>query len=508
MKNILFITLDQWRGDCLAAAGNPVIQTPNLDRIAGEGTMFLRHYAGSVPCSPARACLYTGLYQMINRVCINGTPLDARHDNIAKAARRFGYDPTLFGYSDQSIDPRMVAADDPRLTTYEGVLPGLSVGVYLDGGERPWLDWLAARGHVIPDNPVDIHLPRRGPADPPTTDPPVYGADETQTAFLTDAVIDFIDRHDRPGWFAHVSYLRPHPPFIVPEPYNRMYDPATLPDLIGVPSAEAAQAQHPILQEVFKRSSKGQFVEGARGAIADWTDDDLRRIRATYYGMVSEVDAQIGRLIDHLQATGAWADTLIVVTGDHGEMLGDHRLLGKLGYFDQSYHVPLIVRDPARPDHRGGTVRRFTEAVDIMPTLLDAVGAPVPRHLSGRSLVPFLEGRTPDRWRKAAHYEWDFRQIAGADPTLADRFAIDQMNLCVLRGERFKYVHCAAMPPLLFDLKDDPGETINLAEDPDFTTIRLICAEEMLTWRATHLDRTLTRIELSADGPVTAETPI
>lgn len=107
--NVLLITCDQWRGDCLSAAGHPTVETPNADALAREGVMFARHFAGAAPCSPARACLYTGLYQMNNRVCRNGTPLDARHDNLALAARRLGYEPTLFGYTDVAPDPRLHA---------------------------------------------------------------------------------------------------------------------------------------------------------------------------------------------------------------------------------------------------------------------------------------------------------------------------------------------------------------------------------------------------------------
>src|SRR3954454_24138929 len=124
--NLLLITCDQWRGDCLSAVCHPVVQTPNTDGLAAEGLLFKRHYAGAPPSSPARACLYTGLYQMTNRVCRNGTPLDARHGNIATFARRLGYDPTLFGYTDTGPDPRSVAPNDPLLASYEGVLPGFT----------------------------------------------------------------------------------------------------------------------------------------------------------------------------------------------------------------------------------------------------------------------------------------------------------------------------------------------------------------------------------------------
>ena len=118
--NVLFITLDQFRADCLGAAGHPLVQTPALDELAGNGVRLANHYSQAAPCAPGRACLYTGTYQLNNRVVANGTPLDASIDNVAKAAMRAGYQPALFGYTDQSIDPRQATGpDDPRLSDYE-----------------------------------------------------------------------------------------------------------------------------------------------------------------------------------------------------------------------------------------------------------------------------------------------------------------------------------------------------------------------------------------------------
>src|SRR5215210_8093263 len=125
LRNVLLVTLDQFRGDCLSCAGHPVVRTPNLDALAAAGTRLARHYSQAAPCAPGRAALYTGMYQMNNRVVANGSPLDARFDNVALAARRAGYAPALFGYTDQAVDPREVTdEDDPRLQSYEGVLPG------------------------------------------------------------------------------------------------------------------------------------------------------------------------------------------------------------------------------------------------------------------------------------------------------------------------------------------------------------------------------------------------
>ena len=149
--NVLLITLDQFRGDCLSAAGHPVVRTPHLDALAAEGVRLANHFSQSSTCGPGRTSLYTGMYQMNHRVVANGTPLDARFDNVALAARRAGYEPALFGYTDQAVDPRTVGPDDPRLSTYEGVLPGFDLALDLTGQYRPWLDWLATLGYDTQD---------------------------------------------------------------------------------------------------------------------------------------------------------------------------------------------------------------------------------------------------------------------------------------------------------------------------------------------------------------------
>ncbi len=501
MRNVLLITADQWRGDCVGAAGHPVVRTPNIDALAAEGVLFRRHYAQAAPCSPARACLYTGLYQMTNRVCRNGTPLDRRHDTLALMARRAGYDPTLFGYTDIAMDPRLADGHDPWLSTYEGVLPGLSVRVRLPESAEPWLSWLRARGVATPPG-LDIHLPATGPADPPRGRPPAYSAEETETAFLTDEFLRWLSEQSRP-WFAHLSYLRPHPPFIVPEPYASMYSPDEGPDFVRAPDIEAEAGQHPFLAQALKTADKGDFVRGASGPVAEWDERACRQIRATYWGMISEVDAQVGRVVAGLKAAGAWDDTVVAFTSDHGEMMGDRHLFGKLGWFEQSYHVPLVIRDPGRAA-RGTAVERFTEAVDIVPTILDAVGAEVPGHLDGRTLISFLDGDEPVNWREEAHWEFDFREVASGAAERIYGAPLDALNLAVIRGERYKYVHFAALRPLLFDLQADPGELVNLADDPAYTRVRIEMAEKLLAWRARHLDRMLTGIELSANGPVSA----
>lgn len=221
--------------------------------------------------------------------------------------------------------------------------------------------------------------------------------------------------------------------------------------------------------------------------------------------MQTEVDGQLGRLFAWLDETGAADSTIVVLTSDHGEQLGDHYLLEKLGFFDQSYHVPLIVRDPrpARDRGRGTVARCFTEHVDVVPTVLSLLGADVPMQCDGRSLVPFLDGDDPSDWRDEVHWEYDFREPA--DRSLERMFdvTIEECSLAVLRDAHGKYVHFTgypAFPPVFFDLDADPGELCNRAGDAAVAPTVLDYAQRLLAWRGRHLDRTLAHLKLTPSG--------
>ena len=502
--NVLLITCDQWRGDCLSAVGHPTVKTPNADALAREGVLFRRHYAGTAPCSPARACLYTGLYQMNNRVCRNGTPLDARHDTIALAARRAGYDPTLFGYTDVAPDPRLHAPGDPVLRSYEGVLPGFTVRQFLPEHQKPWLSWLAARGIDARAGFPDIHRPIGKPSQEVTNAPPVYSKDETPAAFLAGEFTRWLgEQEPDSSWFAHISFLSPHPPFIVPEPYNMMYDPADGPAFRRTESSGAEAAVHPYVAWELSKQQRANFLPGMAGRVSEWDEASFRKIRAIYYGMISEMDAQLGRLWKALKATGAWEDTVIVLTSDHAEMMGDHYMLGKGGFFDGSFHIPLIIRDPRLKQSAGTEVAHFSEAVDIMPTLVELLGGQAPAHLDGKSLQPFLSGNPPSTWRDAAHWEYDFRSVVEGRTEAHFGLKSQQCNLAVIRTEKYKYVHFGGgLPPLLYQLDNDPAEIRNIAGEASHQAVRLEFAERLLSWRAEHLDQSLALVELTENGVV------
>ena len=499
--NILLITADQWRGDCLGFAGHPAIRTPSIDALAKEGVAFMRHYAGAAPCAPARASIYTGLYQMNHRVARNGTPLDDRFDNIARLARRAGYDPTLFGYTDTTPDPRALSPNDRQLASYEGVLPGFTVRQLLPEHQRPWLSWLRQRGH---ENATDlsIHKPVSGNGKRVSNAPPAYQRYETETAFMTDEFLRWHSEQDE-NWFAHISFIRPHPPFVVPEPYNDMFAAEQNIGFARAGDRDQEAAMHPYLAwEIERQGSKKKkaFLPGAKGRIADWRPEDFAALRAVYFGMIAEVDAQIGRIIQALKKAEEWSNTIIIFTSDHGEMMGDHWMLGKGGFFEASYHIPLVIRDPRYPKPQGSKVSAFTSAADLMPTLAARLETPAENHMDGGSLMPFIRGKTPESWRDAAFYEFDFRDIAKAKAETHFDLPFNRCSLAVIRDAVFKYVHFAGLPPLLFDLSADPDELNNIADDPRFRETRLAYAEKMLALRSAHLDQTLAATTVTPEG--------
>lgn len=512
--NVLYITVDQWRGDCLSAAGHPLVVTPTLDALAARGVRFANHWANIAPCGPSRTTLHTGMYAQNHRSVLNGTPLDARFTNVALEARRAGYQPTLFGYTDTSPDPRGLAPDDPRLLTYEGVLPGFDVALNdpsETAGPLEWIRWLAGRGIDVPSDPWDLYRPDLSHPGADTHSewwaPAHFGPDDTETAFMVERLVEWFDRRDDADpWFVHASFIRPHPPYRNPVGYHDRYQAEDVPDFRGHPRLEDEQASHPL----------AAIATSLPGVGAPTEERDRRQLRATYYGMMAEVDDQLGRLFRALDDRGLIDDTLVVVTSDHGDQMGDHWLVEKLAWWDESYHVPLIVCDPrheAAP-RRGEVVTRPTEHVDVLPTLCTWMGVEVPLQCDGRALQPFLHddrGREPEDWRTAVHWEWDFRNpwLLLAEEALG--IPMEQCCLNVVRDDDWKYVHFGAdpdvLPPLLFDLRADPDQVEDLAGDPGHSSVVADRAGELLRWRMRHDERTLTGHMVTPEGLVVHRDP-
>lgn len=481
---ILFITMDQMRADVLIGGLADAALMPNLQMLMSESVSFSNHFSVTTPCGPARASLLTGLYAMNHRSVRNGVPLADHHTNIALELRKIGREPMLFGYTDTSPDPVGKPPLDPDITSYEGLMTGFSEVVQMRfDTSYPWVADLASKGYDVSDywklfQAVDDGS---GRIDAPT----IYSAEDSDTAFLTNETLKHLNVRKDQDWFAHITYIRPHPPYSAPEPYNKIVDPIDIPSANAIGDLDAVKAQHP-LNDLFFAEPRFQYMHREfDGHLDKMTEETRQSLRATFLGLAAEVDHHLGRIFDWLKETGQWDDTLIIVTSDHGEMLGDHFMWGKNTTYDPSFHVPLVIRDPRNRGAAGTVVQDFVETIDLAPTILDWLGGTPPDVFDGYSLVPFLKGETPDDWRDCVFMEMELGDPNDPAATVeAIGAGLHRANVAILREERWKYVHFNAdLPPLLFDLDADPFEENNLANDPTYCSELLRLSRKMLDFR-------------------------
>ncbi|MCV0429521.1 MAG: sulfatase-like hydrolase/transferase [Roseibium sp.] len=501
-RNVLFIIIDQLRADCVFGELADYVDLPNLRAFAEEAVSFRQHYSVVNPCGPSRASILTGQYAMNHRSVRNGTPL--RHDtpNLATEMRKSGYMPLLFGYTDTSQDPRHYPADDPALRSYEFPMTGFhEVTEMRLETSYPWQSYLINKGYKF-NTYWDVYKPVSPDGGvPKLNDPAMYAAKDSDTAFLTDAFLAAMPAYAKESWFAHLTYVRPHPPLVAPAPFNDMYPPEALPLPNRLDTKAAEAALHRFFVPAIKNASVASFVEGFPDLVD--TDDTIKTLRAIYLGLASEVDQHIRRVLRFLKDSGQYDDTLIVITADHGEMLGDRYSWGKTNVYDAAYHTPLIVRVPGQDEHAGQVIQEFTESIDLSPTILDWVGQDIPNSMDGRSLLPFLQGRRPDDWRTYAYAELDF-----GDPLKDTRWQeelgtnVFNSSLCRTRDDRFTLVEFAAdLPPMLFDHAKS-GEMENVADQPEYQADLNRLTRRMLRHQMRFRDQTLSLSMITPNGPV------
>lgn len=486
-KNVLLIVIDQLRADVLDGALAGFAPTPRLDAFAKDALAFRRHHTVTMPCGPARASLLTGQYAQNHRAVRNGAPLAWETPNLARALRAVGYEPLLFGYTDQQPDPSRLAPADPARLNYTHVMPGFTEVLEMRDEAWRWLAHLRARGYDVPDaslaNPEALARPEDGRLGGPA----MYRAEDSDTAFLTDETLKALDVRKATSWFALVTFIRPHPPFVAPAPYHAMIDPAAL------PAPHPRGGAHPFAEAYFSEPWLSEMFWGFDGDQAGLSAEATAIVRATYLGLVAEVDHHFGRILDWLEASGQRDDTLVIVTADHGEMLGDQGMWGKLTPFTPSHHTPLLIRDPELG--RVGVVEDLTESIDLAPTILDWVGAPAAPSMDGVSLTPFFADRAKGlaaRPRDAAFISFEL-----GDPTAPTRFErawgrpAHQCRVAVAVERDWTFAHFGGgAPAMLFHTAEDPACAENLAARPEH-------AETVARMRARLLDH---RLEAAATG--------
>ena len=476
-KNILFIMFDQLRWDYLSCYGHPHLDTPNIDRLAAMGVRFTNARIQSPLCGPSRMSTYTGRYVHSHGAAWNGYPLRVGEMTVGDHLRALGMDAWLVGKTHMEADEegmKRLGLEPDSLIGARQAECGFDAWIRDDGlwGEGPDGFYDAKR------SPYNEYLKSRGyDGDNPWADYANAGVDEdgniasgwmfmnadkpanireedSETPWLTSETIRFIEQADG-DWLAHVSYIKPHWPYIVPAPYHDMFG------ANHVPAAKRHPAEREDPHPVY-----GAFMAN-RIAQAFQQDVVREKVIPAYMGLIKQADDQFGRLLDWLEETGRLEDTMIVLTSDHGDYLGDHWLGEKDLFHEPSVKIPLIVYDPrAEADAtRGTTCAALVESIDLAATFVEAAGGDVPGHIiEGRSLMPFLRGETPAEWRDVVISEYDY-SVTQMRETLG--VSSDDARLFMVYDGRFKLIHAeGGFRPMLFDTETDPDEFHDLGADP------------------------------------------
>lgn len=489
--NILFVMYDQLRFDYMSCAGHPHLHTPNFDRVAAMGVRFTNAYCQSPVCGASRMSFYTGRYAASHGAQWNGFPLRVGEMTMGDHLRAAGMDCWLLGKTHMKADvegmARLGLSPDSVIGARQAEC-GFDVWVRDDGlwGQgpdgfydekpSPYNAYLTAKGYPG-ENPW-AHYANAGIEDGQiasgwlmqNADKPANVREEdSETPWLTDRTLDFLARAEGP-WCAHVSYIKPHWPYIVPAPYHAMFGPD------HVPAARRHDCEREDPHPVYAAFMSNRIAAAFR------QEEVRRKAIPAYMGLIKQCDDQFGRILGHLEATGAIADTMIVVTSDHGDYLGDHWLGEKDLFHDPSVKIPMIVHDP-RPEAdgtRGTTCDALVEAIDLAPTFVEAAGGAVADHiLEGRSLVPWLHGAAP-AWRGHVVSEYDYCVTPMRDAVgVGDRDA----RLFMVFDGRFKLIHAeGGLRPMLFDLRTDPDEFHDLAKADGHADVIARLHEALAAW--------------------------
>lgn len=444
--NVLFIYADQHRADVMGAAGNELVVTPNLDRLANEGLRCTRAWTESPICQPARASLLTATFPSTHGILGNfAGDCDPEWATVPQALQRAGYRTASIGKTHYSAWPMGLNGPEDRPPPadewianfgFDHVVEEFDRYVHTWKYETPYMrflrenDGLAAYQAAIEAHPrgTDHHWEAFTSPLPQELD---------LTSFLTTKAADWIDRQDTTEpWFLQLSYVQPHVPLMGDPTWRAFYDDVDIERTAPTrpSSSHPGWSQH---LDILRMHSGSHLL----------TDDFVLAGARQYYAMVSLIDQKIGELLDLLETTGQLDNTLVLYSADHGEMLGDHELMAKMNFYQSSVTVPLIVRPPKATEaivHDGPV-----QAIDVAATILDAAGAEL-ESSQARSLLPVFDG--------AAHRDAAVSMIR-VRPGMPTWVAVTDGDC------RATFDRESGEAVELFNLTGDPEESTNLASE-------------------------------------------
>ena len=461
--HILLITSDQQRGDALGIAGHPVLRTPNLDYLAGNGAWFRSAFSESPTCIPARRVILSGQAPVTNGMVgfYGGYHWNLRH-SIASELAAAGYQTELIGKT--HWHPGRKRFGFQHMLVANSQRDGNDYAAWLN--DQGFREVLAGKLHGVETNSFNArpsHLPE--------------GYD--LTTWCVNESLKLISRRDPEApLFLWVSVVDPHPPFTPPKMYFDRY------------MARADDIPEPFVGDWARQFDKPNLGLNIQPVDINLPDAWMRRMRAAYYGLVNHIDDQVNRLFRALSQAGMWHDTVVLYTSDHGEMLGDHNLFRKTWPHQSSANIPFLVRLPEWLEPKNGAV--IDEPVglqDVMPTLLDAAGVAIPDSVDGRSVVPLARGERA-AWRPYLHGEHHGGRKGRGSVRWSEHAPAHQY----LTDGREKYIwYPADGHEHFFDLTRDPHELHNAINDPE-------AASRVAVWRRRMLEQLRDRPEGFVDG--------
>lgn len=471
--NIFLILTDQQRADTVGYAGTTPVHTPNIDRIAHEGIAFDRAICTSPLCSPSRASLFTAQYPHQIDMMTNHNTLQAP-PQLTDALKTRGYHTAYAGkvhLQPDSRPPDIFTSHKEKEARYK--LEGMKFEQHNDRVIERWFDrvagesiadytdWCAQNGlpNGFPYADPQLRTHRQPAMSIPKTAVMEMDVQDTIDGWTTNFALQHLAERPQDQPFFHVcSYVGPHPPFKVPEPYYSMYDPADIPE---PPNFQPSPSKPRATTTSFYHQLWLDHGE-------DW--EAWKKSVAVYWGYCTLIDDQIGMLLVALEDQGVLDDTLIIFASDHGEMLGSHGLWHKMMPYEEAVRVPLALRLPGtiQPGIRSDSV---VSLIDIAPTMLSVCGAEIPADYVGRDLSPaFVDGREfqVDAYRFAEH-----KPLGDWHQTVEFRLVVD---------DRYKYVWNQGDLDELYDLNDDPYELNNLDASPDHADVKARLQNRLARW--------------------------
>lgn len=425
MPNILFITTDQQRFDTLGVNGSAVCKTPHIDSLAASGMNFSRAYTPIPLCSPARMSLLTGLYPHNHGGLSNPDLFRAQNYNLSPSAPTFVGPLRQAGYRLGYVGKWHVSTRHTPLDF------GFDDYVSLEAYNR----FRAESGYAPATAPPNRFQINHG------TDPAPIS--HSGPRFFANSAVRLLEQYAAAGrpFFLRLDFVEPHHPCVVPEPFASMYDPADIPKW---PAFDDPLQNKPFMQTRLRQ------IWNTVGM----TWKECASFLALYWGSVSQIDHEVGRVLAACARLGIADETVVIFTSDHGDMCGNHRLFEKayLAYEDV-VHVPLVIRYPQVTSPGSVCDLPVHHFLDLMPTFLEVTGLPAPKGIDGRSLLPLLRGTSPTDWPVDIFTEYHGQQ-----------FGLYSQRM--LKVGRYKYVLNLSDISELYDLEEDPAELHNLIDDP------------------------------------------